>query len=60
MCLKCPPPARTHDLGWSRHYSIAASVMPGQSRSLHQAFLKVVDVMNLCFIHALLYNTPDK
>jgi len=28
--------------------------------SLHQAFLKVVDVMNLCFVHALLYNTPNK
>ena len=25
--------------------------------SLHQAFSQVVDVMNLCFIHALLYNT---
>ena len=28
--------------------------------SLHQAFSQVVDAMNLCFIHALLYNTPDK
>jgi len=28
--------------------------------SLHQAFSQVVDVMNLCFIHALLYNTPNK
>jgi len=26
--------------------------------SLHQAFSQVVDVMNLCFMHALLYNTP--
>jgi len=25
--------------------------------SLHQAFLQVVDVMNLYFMHALLYNT---
>jgi len=25
--------------------------------SLHQALLQVVDVMNLCFMHALLYNT---
>jgi len=25
--------------------------------NLHQAFLQVVDVMNLCFMHALLYNT---
>ena len=28
--------------------------------SLHQAFSQVVDVMNICFIHALLYNTPNK
>ena len=26
----------------------------------HEAFSQVVDVMNLCFIHALLYNTPNK
>ena len=25
--------------------------------SLHRAFLQVVDVMDLCFMHALLYNT---
>ena len=25
--------------------------------SLHQAFSQVVDVMNLCFMHTLLYNT---
>jgi len=24
---------------------------------LHQAFLQVVDVTNLCFMHVLLYNT---
>jgi len=28
--------------------------------SLHQAFSQVVDVMNLSFVHALLYNTPYK
>jgi len=28
--------------------------------SLHQAFLKVVNVVNLCFIYTLLYNTPNK
>jgi len=28
--------------------------------SLHQAFSKVVDVVNLCFMYVLLYNTPDK
>jgi len=28
--------------------------------SLRQAFSQVVDVMNLCFKHALLYNTPNK
>jgi len=25
--------------------------------SLHQAFLQIVDVYNLCFMHTLLYNT---
>jgi len=28
--------------------------------SLRQAFLHVVSVMNLCLIHTLLYNTPNK
>jgi len=28
--------------------------------SLHQAFSQVVDVMNLCFAHALLYDTANK
>ena len=28
--------------------------------NLRQAFLQVVDVMNLCFTHTLLYNTPNK
>jgi len=28
--------------------------------SLHRAFSQVVDVMNLCFIHTLLYNAPNK
>jgi len=28
--------------------------------SLHQAFSQVVDVMNLCFTHILLYNTLNK
>jgi len=28
--------------------------------NLHQAFSQVVNVMNLCFMHALLYNTPNK
>jgi len=27
--------------------------------SLHQAFLQLIDVTNLCFIHALLHNTPN-
>jgi len=26
--------------------------------SLHQAFLQVTDAMNICFVHALLHNTP--
>jgi len=29
------------------------------SRSLRQAFLQVTDVTNLCFVHALLHNTPN-
>ena len=29
-------------------------------KSLHQVFSQVVDVMNLCFIHTLLSNTPNK
>jgi len=28
--------------------------------SLHQVFSQVVDIMNFCFINALLYNTPNK
>jgi len=28
--------------------------------SLYRAFSQVVDVTNLSFIHALLYNTPNK
>jgi len=27
ICSKCPPPAHTHDLRWSHHWSTAASVM---------------------------------
>jgi len=27
--------------------------------NLHQAFSQVVDVMNLCFIHRLMDNTPN-
>jgi len=27
MCSKCPPPACTHDLRWSHHWSIAALMM---------------------------------
>ena len=28
--------------------------------SLHQAFLQITDIINLCFVHALLRNTPNK
>jgi len=28
--------------------------------NLHEAFSQVVDVINLCFTHALLYNTLNK
>jgi len=27
--------------------------------SLHEAFLQVIDVTNLCFVHALLHDTPN-
>jgi len=27
MCSKCPPPAHTHNLSRSRHWSIVASIM---------------------------------
>ena len=27
--------------------------------SLHQAFLQVIDITNLCSVHALLHNTPN-
>jgi len=51
----------------SVHHQNAHMISDGHSRidhvpvkvktSLHQAFLQVVDVMNHCFMHALLYNT---
>jgi len=59
-CSKCPP----------RYHQHAHTVAPLVNRSLddvlstiipslHQAFLQVTDVTNLCFIHALLHNTPN-
>ena len=58
MCLKCPPPARTQG---------SQMVTPVVDRSVDDVLVKVkssllqvVDVMNLCFIQALLYNTPNK
>jgi len=57
MRSKCPPPACTHDLRWScQHRYVPVKV----KTSLHQAFSQAVDVMNLCFTHTLLYNTPNK
>jgi len=41
------------------HASIDDVPVKGKT-SLEQAFSQVVDVMNLCFAHALLYNTSDK
>jgi len=41
------------------HWHWWCSVPVKVKTSLHPAFSLVVDVMNLCFIHALLYNTPD-
>jgi len=57
MRSKCQPPACT--LISDGHASID-DVPVKVKTSLHQAFLQVVDVMNLCFVHALLYNTPNK
>jgi len=57
MSSKCPPPACTRDLRWScQHQYVQVKV----KTSLHQAFSQVVDVMNLCFAYALLYDTPNK
>jgi len=36
------------------------SVLVKVKTGLHQAFSHVIAVMNLCFIHALLYDTPAK
>ena len=41
-------------------HAIINDVLVKVKTSLHQAFSQVVDVMNFCFIHALLCNTPDK
>jgi len=61
----CVQSATTSTHTWSRMVTPLLNrgvrdVLVKVERSLHQAFLKVVDVMNLCFIHALLYNTPNK
>jgi len=60
MCLKCPPPAHT----WSQMVApldsrSLSNVLFKVKPSLHQAFLEVVDITNLCFVHALLHNTPN-
>jgi len=48
---------RSKCLSWScQHGYVPVKV----KTSLHQAFSQVVDVMNLCFTHTLLYNTPNK
>jgi len=41
------------------HFSIT-DIQVKVKTSLHQALPQVVDVMNLCFMHALLYNTPNR
>ena len=65
MCSKRPPPARTRYLRWSCHWSLLAlvnrsldNVLFRVNPSLCQAFLQVIDVTNLCFVHALLHNNP--
>jgi len=51
----CSPPTCTHDSHASIDY-----VLLKVKTSLHQAFSQVIDVTNLCFVHALLYNTTNK
>ena len=55
------PPASTHDLERSSHWSIVASIIPEDKvkPSLHPPFSQVVDVMNR-FIHALLHKTQNQ
>jgi len=38
------------------HASIDDVPVKVKTTSLHQAFLQVIDVTNLCFMHTLLYN----
>jgi len=56
--FKVPTTSNTHMIS-DGHASID-DVPVKVKRSLHQVFSQVVDVMNLCFMHALLYSTPDK
>jgi len=56
MLSKCPPCAHMILDG---HASID-DVPVKHKTGLDQAFLQVIDVINLCFTHDLLYNTPYK
>jgi len=45
---------------WPRYWSFAVPMISwSESNQLHQAFSQVFNVMNLYFIHALLYTTPE-
>jgi len=57
MCSKCPHTSQTVAPLVNRSIdNVLFKVEP----SLRQTFSQVVDVMNLCFVHALLHNTSNK
>jgi len=62
MCSKCLPPAvHAHEISTVMplvNHSVG-NVLFRVKPSLHQAFLQVTYVTNVCFIHALLHNTPN-
>jgi len=58
MCLKCPSPAHTRfQMVTPLVNRCTDDVLIEVKPSLHQAFSQVDDVINLCFIHAMLYNS---
>jgi len=66
MCLKCPPPTRTY-LWWPCATGLSQCRWcpgPSQTKFASSVFTghnsQVFNVMNLYFIHALLYNTRNK
>ena len=52
----------THDLRRSHIHMVhrsVANVLVKVNPSLHQVFSQVIDVVNLCFVYALLHTTPQ-